>query len=436
MVKRLTDQQARAVMLAAGLEPLEPYPGRNGAPWLCCCQACGREVRPSYANVRSGASSGCAYCAGSNVDPEVARTTMVAAGLEPLVPYVAAIKPWPCRCTSCGDTVRPSYNNVMRGQGGCKRCGMAEYGKRRRLPEDDAIATMTAKGLTPLVPYPGAGRPWLCRCERCGHEVTPSHSSVRVGGSGCVWCVGQRLDESIILQAMQAQHLKPLEPYPGAMQMWLCRCTVCDHEVRPTYNSIQQGNGGCGWCAKVLVDPDEATKLMRSAGLEPIALYPGAGAPWLCRCQECEREVAPSYSNVRKRGRGCRYCAPIGFAYAAPGLVYLLHNPSYAVLKVGKTTQATIRNRVSDHLARGWVLVGTWATESGDAATIVEARVLAWWRQDLGAPAALLREDMPQGGWTETAALVHVDIDDTVERIQAEVDALLANADDETPAQR
>jgi hypothetical protein len=31
---------------------------------------------------------------------------------------------------------------------------------------------------------------------------------------------------------------------------------------------------------------------------------------------------------------------------------------------------------------------------------------------------------MPQGGYTETASLVHVDLDETTARIQAEVDRL------------
>jgi len=45
-------------------------------------------------------------------------------------------------------------------------------------------------------------------------------------------------------------------------------------------------------------------------------------------------------------------------------------------------------------------------------------------RNDFDAPEALAATDMPHGGWIETASLVLVDLDQTVARIQAEVDRL------------
>ena len=70
MVARLTDEQARRVMVDAGFEPLVDYPGgRRG--WLCRCLNCRREVAPSYQNVRKG--KGCAWCSRTRVDPGEAR---------------------------------------------------------------------------------------------------------------------------------------------------------------------------------------------------------------------------------------------------------------------------------------------------------------------------------------------------------------------------
>ena len=60
--KRMDPDAAAAHMAAAGLEPLEPYPGYNDVPWRCRCLSCDRVVSPRYANVRIG-QGGCRYCA-------------------------------------------------------------------------------------------------------------------------------------------------------------------------------------------------------------------------------------------------------------------------------------------------------------------------------------------------------------------------------------
>jgi DNA-directed RNA polymerase subunit RPC12/RpoP len=54
--------EAEAQMRAAGLEPLAPYPGIL-KPWRCRCATCGREVNPPLASIRHR-GGGCRYCAG------------------------------------------------------------------------------------------------------------------------------------------------------------------------------------------------------------------------------------------------------------------------------------------------------------------------------------------------------------------------------------
>lgn len=60
--------------------------------------------------------------------------------------------------------------------------------KAHRLHPDEAAAVMRAAGLEPLVPYPGANPPWLCRCTTCGSEGSPSYSYVASHGKGCAPC--------------------------------------------------------------------------------------------------------------------------------------------------------------------------------------------------------------------------------------------------------
>ncbi|WP_091243394.1 hypothetical protein [Klenkia soli] len=115
------------VFLAHGFEPIGPYPG-NDAPWPSVHLACGRPCAPYPSNVKSR-GGGCESCAretrGRNrqVDPKVAAAIMRAGNLEPLVPYPTSGKPWLCHCLVCGAHVRPTYDNIKAGVGGCRPCG-------------------------------------------------------------------------------------------------------------------------------------------------------------------------------------------------------------------------------------------------------------------------------------------------------------------------
>ena len=182
-------------MRAAGLEPLEPYPGSQ-KPWRCTHVECGREVTPALTMIRSG-QGGCIWCAyerqGARLraaEEERAIADMHAADLEPIDPYPGAQKPWRSLHVPCGREVMPRLNSIRRGQGGCTACGYAKNGVTMRAEvEDQAYTVMRAAGLEPLEPYPGAAVPWKCLHTACGREVTPNYHDVRRGHStGCWWC--------------------------------------------------------------------------------------------------------------------------------------------------------------------------------------------------------------------------------------------------------
>lgn len=177
------------VMRDAGLEPLEPYPGRH-FPWRCRCTTCGAEVSPHLSSVAKG--GGCRVCAraaavGTRVEQEQAEKDMLAAGAQPLEPLRGAALPWLCRCLTCGKEIRPRLHNVRKGQGACKYCRHAKSAPKRMRDGEEAAAIMSAAGLTPLEPYPGRSSRWRCRCESCGEEVD-SRLSVVLSGGGCGQC--------------------------------------------------------------------------------------------------------------------------------------------------------------------------------------------------------------------------------------------------------
>jgi hypothetical protein len=173
----------------------------------------------------------------------------------------------------------------------------------------------------------------------------------------------------------------------------------------------------------VRLDPEETAAVVVAAKLQPLEPDPGSGAPWKCMCLTCGNEMTPAYAAARV-GHGCRFCNLGGFDYTAPGVVYLVTNAIENSLKVGITTSASRIDRVAEHESRGWELAGSWSVGTGDNAECVEQSIIRWWRDELDAPSALLKSVMPQGGHTEIASLVLVDLDETIARIQAEVDRL------------
>ena len=174
-----------------------------------------------------------------------------------------------------------------------------------------------------------------------------------------------------------------------------------------------------------MVDPDDAVAVMRAAGLTPLEPYSGSLESWRSRCENCGNEVNPRYNSVAQRGTGCKYCAAHGFKPALASVLYLMEISDPAALKVGITNFDSTGDRIGQHETHGWELVEIWDFVSGEQAQIIEKRVLAWWRQDLQAPAALEEWQLPQGGCTETASLELVGLQETIEFINEAISSTL-----------
>ncbi len=111
----------------AGAEPLEPYPRNMSCKWKCRCVFCGEIVYPRMSSIDRGGKA-CRYCFGSKpVNVAIAYYKMLNAGVQPLERYPGYDQPWLVRCLTCGHESTPQYRNILKGQGGCFRCGR-EYG--------------------------------------------------------------------------------------------------------------------------------------------------------------------------------------------------------------------------------------------------------------------------------------------------------------------
>ena len=348
------------------------------------------------------------------MDHETAAVLMVEHGLEPLEPYPGASRPWRCRCLRCGAEVTPRYSNIKQGWGGCRTCWKAASSARQRGPEREAIEVMRAAGLEPMEPYQGAMTPWRSQCRTCGNRVAPLLNNIKKGQGGCKWCASCAVDPQDAGAIMRSAGLDPLTAYPGRNMPWPCRCQRCLRTVTPRYGAVRAGSG-CRYCNDTAIKPDAAADLMRKAGLEPLEIYPGALRPWKCRCHKCGRTVQPCYSTIQRGSGGCRWCRNSGFKSSEAALVYLIAHPGYSAAKIGITDAAG--SRLTKHSQRGWQVLAT-VRVPGEQALSIEKEILDWWRGGLALPVHLGKQEMPQGGWTETVDSTEIDLAATIQRIR------------------
>lgn len=469
---KISDQVARELMLQNGLNPLEEYPG-NHKPWRCECLTCGRLISPHYSSVQQG-RSGCAYCAGRRVDAAEAVEIMLASNLEPLEDFPGSKKKWKCRCLGCNQTVYPQYGNIRAGWGGCKKCaglyvdpekakqffeslgfraidsypGAAEpwnaecltchnlvsprfadlqNGKSKgcsycggsKVNPDEALTFMNSKGFVTSTPFPGGMTRWKGECASCGNEIYPKYSAVKAGQGLCKFCAGVALSKRDALRLLEKANLEPLEEYTKAGNKIRCKCLVCMRVVEARLLGLAQGEGGCAYCAGKKIDAEEAQSLMRESGFAPLESFPGSKAPWRCKCLQCGKVSTPAYGNV-KNGTGCIYCNRDGggFDGTTSGLIYLITNSHLNSHKIGITSRERKTDRLKAHQNSGWEIYRTFEFQDGSEALRVERGVIDWARNTLNLGPYLSREEMPQGGYSETLDASEVDLQTIWAKVQ------------------
>jgi hypothetical protein len=313
---------------------------------------------------------------------------------------------------------------VQRGTG-CIFCKNKQRGEEQRKPP--SIEETRAHNIEPLEPYPGRAAKWKCRCLKCGGEVAPRWGSILSnGGDGCIKCGArargdrQFRNEDDVVSEMLAAGVKPLGPYPGSSEPWRCECLRCGKISMTRYIGIQRGERGCLDCGNAssaatrTMSSEVAAQFMLDAGYEPLEPYEKSNTPWRCIHTKCGNEVTPSYSTIQQGDGGCKTCAENGMDYSVPAILYLLKSDLFFSLKIGITATNSVKDRLAHHMRFGWEVESTWQVRDGFLAEEIEQSLIKYWRKVLGAPPSVLKEDMPQGGYTETASLLHVDIAETV----------------------
>jgi len=399
----ISEEVARNLFIENGLIPQEKFPGTQKS-WKSIHKKCGKLVFPQYSSIQQG-GGGCKHCAGNFIEPVNAIELFKSKGLDPIESYPGSSKPWKSIHKDCGRVVSPIYSSVQQGQGGCGYCaGNVVDPKIARL-------LFIERGLVPQEVFPGAGLPWRSIHTQCGREVFPMYKYILDGSSGCRECSVNYVNPELALEVFRSADLEPLEPYPGAGRGWRSIHTVCGKEVTPHWGYVRKYKAGCKYCAGKAITDNDANAFLRIKGFEPQVPYPGSQSPWLMIHKKCGMTVSPRLNSLQYAlgdGSGCAKCADSSFNFLEPAIIYLITNSSLGAHKIG--ISGASKKRVEQHRREGWELYKTMLLNTGEQVYGIEQEIFEWLRDTFGLTTFLSKEQMPQGGYTETVDASEIDL--------------------------
>jgi Zn finger protein HypA/HybF involved in hydrogenase expression len=418
-------------MQAAGFDPIEKYPG-SSKPWTCKCRKCDATFQTSLMKVKSGDFKKCPNCRllDRKVFAEETVSIMVAAGVEPLEPYPGSnSKPWKSKCLTCGQVVKPAFANVKSGGGGCIHCGIKKVANSKFLDPSETEQRMLEAGLRPLEPYTKAIAKWKCLCLKCGEIVFPTYNGIQQGEGGCLFCGIEKRSAQIRNDVEQAKQLmvekglEPIEEYRSGNSPWLSKCLKCESIVSPTLNNVttRQKNYGCVYCQGGKITEETAIQVLLKAGAIPLDKYPGKDQPWKSKCVKCERIITPTYANARRGQGACKFCATHGIDLLAPTYLYVLEHNEFNSYKVGigKFSNNLKNDRIHRLSKEGWILIRKYSYETGLEAFEDESLIFNEIRINRKIPVFLTSELMSRtAGHTETLGRDSIELPELISLIE------------------
>jgi hypothetical protein len=280
-----------------------------------------------------------------------------------------------------------------------------------------------AAGLKPVAPYAGASEERLCHCETCGTLRRVKLRNLRSGGIACRWCHGWETwvswsrqarvsaatwrslgDENESMRRLHQENVAPLTPVGDLFEPVGVVCLACGETFVTVPERIRAERPGWYGCQRCSTDRkrrvrSDAGKLFTENGLHLLHPCSGEYAPQPVECMTCGAERRVSYNDLRTGSAPLCWTCTFGIRPDEPHRVYLIHFPTFGVMKVGITHNRHDR-RLSDHEVEGGKVVDTVAVSDRESARRLERLLIARyrpWATDSVGP-----EEFPQGGWTET----------------------------------
>ena len=184
---------------------------------------------------------------------------------------------------------------------------------RKKLDPKMAEARMLKVGLKPLEPYTNTLTKWKCKCLTCKKIVSPTYGAIQQGRGGCAYCAGVKVDLNDVLKIMLGAKFQPQEPYKGANTPWKVKCLLCGKVVKVRYSNIRYGfSGRKKCCSPVAVIPKkEALKNFDKHGFSLLEPYTTSGKALSVKCKKCGKKSKRSMQSLERNGKKqrCVWCA-------------------------------------------------------------------------------------------------------------------------------
>jgi hypothetical protein len=331
--------------------------------------------------------------------------------LRPVEGYKSSKADWKVECLDCHQQFTIQWASARRGKlKGCKFCKTRVDGVRKKYSESEAFEIFRKFGREPLEDFVNAKKGLKSKCMKCGLIGNPSLSNILVSQNSRCWRCGndnrglkRRMTQDAAKELFQLKGVEMISEYYPRKKVDI-RCLTCGKESTSSMTNIYKVDNACGFCSQRLIDPLEARELMIQSGYIPLVDYPLSSKRWKCIHESCGRIVYPSYETIRRGGGGCTSCAKQGFDSTAPAYLYFIQSHLHNSFKVGigNDNKRKRTDRLNKHILENWEVLGVWRFDIGLQAQDIEASVFNVLRKKYKFPIHLSKEEMPQGGWTET----------------------------------
>ena len=321
----------------------------------------------------------------------VARAYRYAPNFVPNVDYPGANEPWAGMCLVCGQPIKPRLSDLKK-QGACGYC--IEGRGRKSLDMAIVIGTLRRAGAEPLVPFPGARKPWRSQClsPDCRRILeTPTYNNFKTPGTlACQTCAKRKSNDwtepegpslgpkrtrrsvrsRVTEMFLELGHTNirfemrsaGRKSNPTARKSWvLAECVEHGEFEQPTSNVLNQSTScpQCGERKRGATKSFSARKKWEEVcikeaitvrGWELREKSNGENQSWLIATCQKGHDFEMSLGNFAS-GKRCNDCADWGYSQNAPSAFYVVGNETW--LKCGKANISNLTYRLKQHQNQG-----------------------------------------------------------------------------------
>ena len=280
--KKLSIGIRQEILARTNLELIDPKSPTTAS--LVRCQSCHRKFELNLSHAKRLESITCPFCTGRRLTEDEISLRISNGGFYPpqTLPKTVFEK-FRAECKSCGNTSQKTVNAIDAGKG-CRFCA-----RNAPIDVEKAKQVFLASGLRPTEPFPTTRKGWKSECLVCGAIVAPFLSSVERGG-GCRYCAGKAVEPEDAVRVMVQQGFVPLTDFPGALKPWECRCTTCQKVSTPSYATVNSKKSGCRFCNPAGINLNKPALLYLIEHKEFRAFKFGIGSIGRARVRSHERQ--------------------------------------------------------------------------------------------------------------------------------------------------